>query len=149
VWRSVREGNDAKTRRSRRTLRLPERCVAALAEHLERQVVIRATAGDRWQHHNLVFCTATGTEADAANVRRDVRRVVDRTPGLNSADWTPRELRHSFVSLLSESGLSIEQISLLVGHQSTQVTETVYRNQLRPVLTEGAEAMDELLPVNR
>ena len=38
---------------------------------------------------------------------------------------------------------------LLVGHKSTQVTETVYRHQLRPVLTEGAEAMDELLPANR
>jgi len=61
----------------------------------------------------------------------------------------PRELRHSFVSLLSESGLNIEQISLLVGHKSTQVTEIVYRHQLRPVLTEGTEAMDDLLPANR
>jgi integrase len=88
-------------------------------------------------------------ELDAANVRRDFRRVLDRTPGLNSADWTPREMRHSFVSLLSESGLDIEKISLLVGHKSTQVTETVYRHQLRPVLTEGTEAMDGLLPQNR
>ncbi|MFI6675714.1 tyrosine-type recombinase/integrase [Kribbella sp. NPDC050470] len=48
--------------------------------------------------------------------------------------WQHHNLRHGFVSLLSESGLSIEQISLLVGHKSTQVTETVYRHQLRPVL---------------
>ncbi|MFC6155860.1 tyrosine-type recombinase/integrase [Kribbella jiaozuonensis] len=123
--------------------------MAGLAEHLERQTVMRATTGDRWQHHNLVFCSATGTELDAANVRRDFRRVVDLTPGLNSADWTPRELGHSFVSLLSEGGLTKEQISLLVGHKSTQVTETVYRHQLRPVLIEGAEAMDQLLPANR
>ncbi|HEY0694858.1 MAG TPA: tyrosine-type recombinase/integrase [Kribbella sp.] len=109
----------------------------------------RATAGDRWRHLNILFCTSVGTELDAANVRRDFHRVVDRTPGLNSAEWTPREMRHSFVSLLSESGLDIEKISLLVGHKSTQVTETVYRHQLRPVLTEGAEAMDGLLPQNR
>jgi hypothetical protein len=80
VWRSVREGNDTKTRRSHRTLRLLERCVAALAEQVERQTVMRATAGDRWQHRNLVFCSATGTELDAAHVRRDFRRVVNRTP---------------------------------------------------------------------
>lgn len=83
-----------------------------------------------------MFSIAVGTELDAANIRRDCRRVVDRTPGLNSAEWTPRETRHSFVSLLSEGGLSIEKIPLLVGHKSTQVTETVYRRQLRPVLTE-------------
>jgi hypothetical protein len=39
------------------------------------------------------------------------------------------------------------RISLLVGHKSTQMMETVHR-QLRPVLAEGAEAMDGLLPQN-
>jgi integrase len=39
--------------------------------------------------------------------------------------------------------------SRLVGHSSTTVTETVYRKQLRPVLTGGAQVMDTLfdLPV--
>ena len=31
---------------------------------------------------------------------------------VNAADWTPRELRHSFVSLLSDSGIPLEEISL-------------------------------------
>ena len=31
--------------------------------------------------------------------------------------WTPRELPHSFVSLLSGSGPSIEDIACPVGHQ--------------------------------
>jgi integrase len=56
----------------------------------------------------------------------------------------PSKMRHSFVSLLSASGVPIENISRLVGHSNTKVTETVYRKQLRPVLLEGAEAMDEL-----
>jgi site-specific recombinase XerD len=34
-----------------------------------------------------------------ANVRRDFRKVIKRA-GLVDKDWTPRELRHSFVSLL-------------------------------------------------
>jgi transposase-like protein len=41
--------------------------------------------------------------------------------------WAPRELRHSFVSLLSRSGMTIEEIAHLVGHASTSVTERVYR----------------------
>ena len=32
------------------------------------------------------------------------------TAGLTGKDWTPRELRHSFVSLLSDSGVPVEQI---------------------------------------
>jgi hypothetical protein len=41
----------------------------------------------------------------AANVRRDLRRALALVPGLNPADWTPRELRHAFVSLLSDAGV--------------------------------------------
>ncbi|KAA9375198.1 tyrosine-type recombinase/integrase [Microbispora cellulosiformans] len=58
-------------------------------------------------------------------------------------------MRHSFVSLLSASGVPIENISRLVGHSNTRVTETVYRKQLRPVLLEGAEAMDGLFSEGR
>ncbi|HYB16385.1 MAG TPA: hypothetical protein VEF71_13065, partial [Streptosporangiaceae bacterium] len=37
-----------------------------------------------------------------------------------------------------------EEIARLVGHSSTRVTETVYRRELRPVITTGAEVTDEL-----
>ena len=53
-------------------------------------------------------------------------------------------MRHSFVSLMSDAGVPLEAIARLVGHRSTAVTETVYRKQLRPVLTSGAEVMDTL-----
>ena len=38
------------------------------------------------------------------NVRRAFRRIV-AAAGLDPTAWTPRELRHSFVSLLSDSGM--------------------------------------------
>ena len=67
-----------------------------------------------------------------------------RWVGLVATDWTPRELRHSFVSLLSSSGGPIEDISRLVGHVSTNVTEKVYRHELRPVMTRGSATMDQI-----
>ena len=85
----------------------------------------------------------SGTELDAANVRRAFRTVA-AAAGLDASEWTPRELRHSFVSLLSSSGVPIEDIAHLVGHASTSVTEKVYRKELRPVLSRGATAMDAL-----
>ena len=50
------------------------------------------------------------------------------------------------MSLLSSTGLAIEDISHLVGHANTRVTESVYRKELRPVLSRGAGAMDALFP---
>jgi integrase len=145
VWRSVRAGGDTKTKKSRRSLGIPQRCIDALRAQRERQLAARVAAGGDWQENGLVFGSEVGTELDAANVRRGFRRIATRA-GLVAANWTPRELRHSFVSLLSDGGLSIEQISRLVGHSSTAVTETVYRHQLKPVVEDGATAMDRILP---
>lgn len=58
----------------------------------------------------------------------------------------PRELLHSFVSLLSDAGVPIEQISRWVGHSGITTTETIYRKQIRPVLVQGADAMDAIFP---
>ncbi|MDN5725781.1 MAG: site-specific integrase [Propionibacteriales bacterium] len=136
VVRSVRVDGDTKTTQSRRGMELPSRCVDALPTH-------RARSGGGAT--GLVFHTATGAALDAANVRRAFRSVV-RDAGLDPAAWTPRELRHSFVSLLSSEGLPIEDISRLVGHATTRTTERVYRKELRPVLRRGATTMDRLFP---
>jgi hypothetical protein len=40
--------------------------------------------------------------------------------------------------------MRIEQISRLMGHNGTAVTELVYRHQLRPIVEHGAEAMDKI-----
>jgi integrase len=92
VYRSVRVGGDTKTTKSKRRLAMPQRCVDALSRHRGR-LVNPAVADD------LVFASTTGTPLDAHNVRRALRQVADAA-GLTAAEWTPRELRHSFVSLL-------------------------------------------------
>ena len=74
-----------------------------------------------------------------------VLRTALQAAGLDPKAWAPRELRHNFVSILSDSGVPIEDIARLVGHRGTVVTEAVYRKQLRPVLISGAEAWDKLL----
>ena len=92
-----------------------------------------------------MFASEVGTVLDAANVRRGFRRIA-KSAGLNAQDWTPRELRHSFVSLLSDAKVPIEVISRLVGHSGTSVTEQIYRHQIQPVVEEWATAMDRILP---
>jgi integrase len=142
VWRSVRLHGETKTQRSRRTLALPQMAAEALRALQESQEEERLQAGDRWQDTGLVFTTHLGAALDAANVRKMFKRVC-RLAGVGDG-WTPRELRTSFVSLMSHHGVSIEEIARLVGHSSTRTTEVVYRRELRPVITTGAEIMDEI-----
>jgi integrase len=142
VWRSVRAGSDTKTERSRRTLGLPQSAVAALREQRKRQAVARLAAGELWQDHGLVFTSSTGKPLDDANVRRAFR-VLCQKAGIGG-NWSPRELRHTFVSLMSESGIAVEEIARLAGHSSSRTTEVVYRHELRPVITTGADAMDKM-----
>ncbi|WP_433413227.1 site-specific integrase [Microtetraspora malaysiensis] len=143
VWRSVREGGDTKTKKSRRSLALPKRCVEALRAHRAQQAKDRQHAGTTWIENGLVFASQVGTPLDSHNVRRMFRKIVNDA-GLEAKDWTPREMRHSFVSLLSDSGVPLEDIARLVGHSGTAVTEAVYRKQIRPVLLGGAEVMDRI-----
>jgi site-specific recombinase XerD len=118
--------------------------VDALELHRDFQAQQRRAAGSAWQENGLVFASSVGTPRNANNVLRSFRSVVARTT-LTAEEWTPREMRHSFVSLLSDSGVPIENIARLVGHAGgSEVTETVYRQQIRPVLLEGAEAMDRI-----
>jgi integrase len=58
-------------------------------------------------------------------------------------------MRHSLVSLLSDAKVPIEEISRLVGHSGTSVTEVVYRKQIRPAMDEGATAMDRIASSSR
>ena len=138
----MRLGGDTKTLQSRRTLGLPQAAVEALREHRVRQDEEKLAAGGLWRDHDLVFTTTVGTELDAANVRRYFRGIC-KAAGIGD-DWTPRELRTSFVSLLSASGVPVEEIARLAGHSSSRATEVVYRKELRPVLVKGAEVMDQI-----
>ncbi len=132
VWRSVRHGGDTKTLRSRRTLRMPTFAAEALSEMRDREA----------RDTGPVFATRDGKELDAANVRREFRAAV-KAAGI-PGQWTPRELRHTFVSLMSDSGVPVEEIARLAGHTSSRTTELVYRHQLRPIMEKGAEALDQL-----
>jgi integrase len=132
VWRSVRRGGDTKTLRSRRTLRVPAFAIDAPRELRERH----------GSDTGPVFATRDGKELDAANVRREFRAAV-KAAGI-PGQWTPRELRHTFVSLMSDSGVPVEEIARLAGHTNSRTTELVYRHQLRPIMETGAEALDQL-----
>ena len=44
---------------------------------------------------------------------------------------------------------TVEEIACLAGHSSSRTTEVVYRRELRPVITTGAEVMDKIFSGHR
>jgi len=144
VWRSVRAGGDTKTRKSRRTLALPVRCIGALRDLSQRQDQEHAAAGSRWHDTGLVFTTRFGTLLSPENVRRDFRKAIKNADGVDARERTPRELRHSFVSLLSDSGIPVEEISRLVGQKHGRDRA----KQIRPVLQHGTNAMNRIFSLD-
>ena len=74
----------------------------------------------------MVFCRPDGRPYWREAVRLGFRKVCQRA-GVGE-DWHPHELRHSFVSVLSDAGVSIEDISDAAGHSSSTVTREVYRH---------------------
>jgi len=113
VWRSVRSHGETKTERSRRTLGLPQLAAEALRALRQSQAGEGLAAGEAWQDTGLVFTTHLGAALDAGNVRKMFKRVCEAAEVGDG--WTPRELRTSFVSLLSHRGVSIEEIARLAG----------------------------------
>jgi integrase len=85
VWRSVREGGDTKTAKSRRTLALPQAAVQALHDHRKRQAEDGLAAGSLWQDHGLVFASAIGTpwtrRTCAASSARSPKRLASAKTG--------------------------------------------------------------------
>ena len=118
------------------------------------QIHLRSTAPARLPNgsarvapgRTTTWCSAART-APAGLVRREFAAIT-KAAGLGE-EWAPRELRHSFVPILSAHGVRIEDISNLVGHSGTTVTETVYRHEIWPALTTGATAMDKILTKKR
>jgi integrase len=140
VLRSDREGGDTKTKKSRRGIAVADMAVDALTAHRKWQAAEKLAAGDTWQGHNLVFCREDGTPYTSDDVLRRFQKLTVAA-GIGST-WVPRELRHTFVSIMSDHGVALEKISDLVGHSDTRTTQTVYRHELRPVITTGAEKMN-------
>jgi hypothetical protein len=46
--------------------------------------------------------------------------------------------------MMSYQGVPVEEIARRAGQGSSRTTEVVYRRELRPVITTGAEIMDQI-----
>lgn len=126
--------DELKTAASKRTLAIPTDLVDWIADHRRQQVAERLAA-ESWADDRLVFASVRGSVLNPANVRRHLDECC-HSAGIRRT--APNELRHSCASLLSDSGVSNEQIADLLGHTTTRMVDSTYRHRLRPVVSIAA-----------
>jgi integrase len=113
-----------KTSRSIRKLKLPNAAASIL------------TARRINAHNDIVFPSSVGTFRSQANLRRMWR---DALSGTVYSDWTPRDLRKTVATLLTNE-MSVETARDQLGHHNTSVTLGHY---IQPT-HEGPDATDVL-----
>ncbi len=76
-----------------------------------------------------------------SNLRRDLARL---TVAAGLGRWSPNELRHSAASLLSASGVPLEQIADVLGHTDTRMLLKHYRHPISRTIDAAAAPMEAL-----
>lgn len=131
-----------KTSRSRRTILLSQRAVAALREQRKRQLQARLLAGVAWLDQSLVFANKTGGPLDPNWQTATFKDALGRA-GLPTIRF--HDLRHTAATLLLAKGVHPKVVSEMLGHATITLTLDTY-SHLVPVLhAQAAAAMDAVL----
>jgi integrase len=135
--------SEPKTRRSRRTLELAPRAVAALAVQRARQDAMRVGAGDLWQDvAGLVFTDALGRPLRPWDVTKAFRAALARH-GLPKVRF--HDLRHGAASMMLAAGVPMKLVSDALGHSTIAITADVYSHLDREQRRAAATAIENAL----
>lgn len=133
---------EPKTRRSRRTIPLPEVAVAALRAHRNRQREERIWAGSRWHDRGLVFTTPIGTPLDGGNVTKGFQRLLGPA-GLPHQRF--HDLRHAAATLMLVQGVAPRVVMETLGHSQISLTLDTYSHVVGSLQRDAADLMDAVL----
>ncbi|NLO27356.1 MAG: site-specific integrase [Actinobacteria bacterium] len=124
-----------KTRRSRRTVLLPEMAVTALKAHRAQQNEERLLMGPGYQDLDLVFARPDGSIWPPMQFSSDFRRLIRR----HGFCIRFHDLRHTHASQLLKAGVPVKVVSERLGHATASITLDVYSHVL-PGMQEAAVA---------
>ncbi|ACO46016.1 site-specific integrase [Deinococcus deserti] len=110
-----------KTRESRRVVPLSEEAVRVLKAVREWRDLESTRPG--WGGTDFVFPTVDGKMQHPSNINRKVKALTTKA-GVRYLSM--HATRHTFVTLLAATGVSLQHISKLIGHKTPLVTMTVY-----------------------
>lgn len=140
-----------KSAASRRTVRLPAHCIAALQAHKDRRAFGTPQRTSSDEARDLVFTNTTGGIIHPRNLIRNFALIMEQEEKRRIAetpDATPlprirfHDLRHTYATLSLSGGADIKTVSARLGHSSIAITGDVYMH-VTPQMDERATAVIE------
>lgn len=110
---------EPKTRGSRRTILLTEKCVELLKAHRKQQREMRIGKANVWEDMNLVFCGRRGKHLSGVGLTQEMQRILARA-GLPKIRF--HDLRHTAATLLLLLGASLKFVQKILGHADIKTT---------------------------
>jgi len=114
---------EPKTQHSRRTVPIPEECLAALHQHKARQAEEKLRLGPAYQDHGLVFCRPDGAPMAPEMFVKSFERLIAQA-GLPPIRF--HDTRHTFATLMLELGESPKTVQTMLGHSRVAITLDIY-----------------------
>lgn len=112
-----------KTKESDRILALPAIVLDSINKRRKQVAADKLKAGNAYQNNDLICCNSDGTPKCPTNVYRQFKSLL---PQLKLPDIRLHDLRHTYATLLFESGVELLTISRALGHASIAITADIY-----------------------
>jgi integrase len=116
-----------KSKTSRRVLPLAPECVELLQAHKEAQDAVKAEASETYTDLDLVFPNPDGRPWPPDSFSVQFGKVA-RTAGCQG--FRGHDLRHAFATLTLADGVSIREVSDMLGHSNASLTLSTYASAI-------------------
>lgn len=132
-----------KTKKSKRTIALPNDLMELLKQYKIEQNTHRLSVGDLWEDNDLVFTGNFGKPMSPDYISEKFKVFVEQH---DLPPVTLHGLRHSAASILIAKGVHAKGISSRLGHSGIQITMNTYGKFFESADREAAEKMSGLIP---
>ena len=132
-----------KTEGSTREIPLAKEVVIALTEEKAKQEEYERMMGNCAPKNNYIVRTINGTPySNLSAINRVVNRLTDNA-GLPHC--TIHGFRHTVASILDDNGVSLQEISVLLGHENVSTTEKIYIHRNRKAKAEDIDLLEHVI----
>src|SRR4051794_12643605 len=134
--------HEPKTTRSRRTVKLSATAMEALRVQRDQQSFERATLGDGYDDHGLVFASRTGTPINASNLNTRFKEALRRAKLPSS--YRVHDLRHAAATAMLQAGIHPKVASARLGHASVAITLDLNSHLVEGLDSDAADRIEDV-----